>query len=135
MHDCPNCGQACYCDIDDCPMPTPDDCRHECQEQMDEFDEWNDCGVEQSAAADEKREAEATLLSHVAARIRRLLCAVLGHRWRHVWWYPYFGCHWFKATTQSLRIDCRECKRCGRHERKLGQTWLPAGKDFGWTDG
>ena len=37
MHDCPRCGQACYCsgDIDDIPMPEPPHCRH-CPEDDDD---------------------------------------------------------------------------------------------------
>jgi hypothetical protein len=27
MHTCEICGHACYCDLDDCPLPAPDDCR------------------------------------------------------------------------------------------------------------
>jgi len=40
MHDCANCGQACYCDGDDLPCPTPEACAHECQEAGDDFYEW-----------------------------------------------------------------------------------------------
>jgi hypothetical protein len=33
MHDCPDCGQACYCDIEDtCWDEAPDDCTHRCEE-------------------------------------------------------------------------------------------------------
>jgi hypothetical protein len=28
MHDCPICGEACYCDMEDLPMPAPSYCRH-----------------------------------------------------------------------------------------------------------
>lgn len=41
MHDCHNCGQACYCDGDDTALATPDDCSHECQELGDDFNEWD----------------------------------------------------------------------------------------------
>ena len=30
MHECENCGQACYCDMDDIPCPAPDDCSCPC---------------------------------------------------------------------------------------------------------
>jgi hypothetical protein len=26
------CGATCYCDIDDCPLPQPRDCRHVCED-------------------------------------------------------------------------------------------------------
>jgi hypothetical protein len=45
MHTCPNCGQACYCggDVDDCPSVfDPGGCHHDCQEESDEFDEWDE---------------------------------------------------------------------------------------------
>lgn len=44
MHDCPNCGQACYCsgDIDDIPVYTEawviQNCRHDCDEDDIEDD-------------------------------------------------------------------------------------------------
>lgn len=31
MHDCPECGYACYCDCEDHENPTPLDCSHVCQ--------------------------------------------------------------------------------------------------------
>ena len=40
MHTCDECGQACYCDMDDIPMPVDlEECDHECQE----FDDDTDC--------------------------------------------------------------------------------------------
>ena len=40
MHDCPRCGQACYCsgDIDDIPMPEPPHCRHCPEEDEPDYD-------------------------------------------------------------------------------------------------
>lgn len=45
-HECPDCGQACYCngDIDDCffeNTPEANNCRHykECEQELDEEDE------------------------------------------------------------------------------------------------
>lgn len=41
MHDCPNCGQACYCDMDDTDLgEAPPDCCCECYEEDElEYDE------------------------------------------------------------------------------------------------
>jgi len=37
MHDCSQCGQACYCDLDDCDMgEAPADCDHVCEETNDD---------------------------------------------------------------------------------------------------
>lgn len=40
MHKCPNCGQACACDMEGHWQEAPDDCAHEC----DNFgeDDWHD---------------------------------------------------------------------------------------------
>lgn len=35
-HECPECGQTCYCDMEDHDQPTPDDCTHECPPEDDE---------------------------------------------------------------------------------------------------
>jgi hypothetical protein len=49
MHECPECGQACYCsgDLDDCQVFTEewvyDNCQHPC-EPVDIDDEDWDCG-------------------------------------------------------------------------------------------
>ncbi len=32
-HDCPTCGQACYCDCDDTWFDDPPDCTHDCDPQ------------------------------------------------------------------------------------------------------
>jgi hypothetical protein len=40
MHDCANCGQACYCDGDDLPCPAPEACTHECQEERRQEERW-----------------------------------------------------------------------------------------------
>jgi len=49
-HECPYCGQECYCDIDDTGgMPVPSDCPHlngECEmdwepdDEVESDDEW-----------------------------------------------------------------------------------------------
>jgi len=32
-HTCPECGEVCYCDMDDCDFDNiPDDCPHVCQD-------------------------------------------------------------------------------------------------------
>jgi hypothetical protein len=39
-HTCPECGEVCYCDMDDCDFDNiPDDCPHVCQD-----DDNNDGG-------------------------------------------------------------------------------------------
>lgn len=35
-HECPDCGQLCYCDMEDHEQPAPDDCCHACAEETDE---------------------------------------------------------------------------------------------------
>jgi len=41
MHDCPDCGQACYCDLDDTEMPDgAAECVHECEPEDEDF--WDD---------------------------------------------------------------------------------------------
>ena len=44
MHDCLECGHACYCDMDDCWFPTPRDCCHHCEPEpdVDPYDEIDD---------------------------------------------------------------------------------------------
>jgi hypothetical protein len=42
MHDCPNCGSACYCDMEDHEQPAPANCRHEC-DPTDAIDDRDDC--------------------------------------------------------------------------------------------
>ena len=32
MHDCPDCGQACYCDGDDTFFEDNGECEHDCAE-------------------------------------------------------------------------------------------------------
>jgi hypothetical protein len=39
MHDCPECGEACYCDGEDHGQEAPDDCDHDCEDR-DEDDDW-----------------------------------------------------------------------------------------------
>lgn len=42
MHDCPDCGYACDCDIEDTWWDeAPDDCSHECDD-FDDFDDYPD---------------------------------------------------------------------------------------------
>ena len=44
MHDCPECGQACYCDQEDVMHDEPPaDCRHDCDPaDLDEDDDEED---------------------------------------------------------------------------------------------
>jgi len=36
-HECPDCGQECYCDMEDHGQEAPGDCSHVCEES--DFDE------------------------------------------------------------------------------------------------
>lgn len=60
MHECPDCGQACYCggDIDDCEFEENSFCVH-CPEGYDEeaLDDYWD--AEESAAQGDKPEGAA----------------------------------------------------------------------------
>ena len=41
MHECPECGQVCYCDLDDSNDCREDDeCFHDCPPDYDEEDTW-----------------------------------------------------------------------------------------------
>ena len=41
MHECPDCGQACSCDIEDTwNEAAADDCVHDCDGYDDEDGEW-----------------------------------------------------------------------------------------------
>ncbi len=43
MHDCPQCGDACYCDQEDADMGEPDECFHECEEtEYEHIDQFED---------------------------------------------------------------------------------------------
>ena len=42
-HECPECGQECYCDMEDHWQEAPDDCSHECQDFEDTF--CGNCGA------------------------------------------------------------------------------------------
>lgn len=43
MHECPFCGEECYCDMDDCGgLPVPDDCPHVCADPDDMDDDMED---------------------------------------------------------------------------------------------
>lgn len=43
-HDCPECGELCYCDIEDHMNEAPDDCCHTCapEDDADELVDLND---------------------------------------------------------------------------------------------
>jgi hypothetical protein len=41
VHECPRCGQQCDCDGKDHSQPAPADCRHECEEELVDFDDEN----------------------------------------------------------------------------------------------
>lgn len=38
FHECPDCGQACYCDLDDsnCALDDISDCEHDCEEEEED---------------------------------------------------------------------------------------------------
>lgn len=43
MHECPWCGQACACDMEDVWHDAPRDCLHNCEEEdEEEFDNDDD---------------------------------------------------------------------------------------------
>lgn len=43
MHSCPECDQACYCDMDDTDLGECDDCIHECDpDDIDDYDYEHD---------------------------------------------------------------------------------------------
>lgn len=43
MHDCPKCGMACACDLEDHWQDAPDDCSCQCEESADlEYEEYGD---------------------------------------------------------------------------------------------
>lgn len=41
MHDCPACGQACDCDMEDHEQDSPDECFHQCDDE-DEYSPYID---------------------------------------------------------------------------------------------
>lgn len=45
MHECPECGQACCCDMEDHEQDAPDDCCHECDEDTDDEELWLDLAL------------------------------------------------------------------------------------------
>lgn len=53
-HECPECGQMCYCDQDDTFMESgADECEHECNPDHDDDDGWGtegDWGLEDDAS-------------------------------------------------------------------------------------
>ena len=40
-HNCPECEELCYCDMEDHYQQAPDDCSHECKDEA-EYDETDD---------------------------------------------------------------------------------------------
>jgi len=38
-HECPECGQACYCDMEDVWWDDYEDCEHECDEDDEDWDD------------------------------------------------------------------------------------------------
>lgn len=45
VHDCPDCGLYCDCDMEDTHLDAPPDCRHECEEEITpDFDPSGGCG-------------------------------------------------------------------------------------------
>lgn len=52
MHNCPDCGDACYCDLEDHAGESPDDCVHVCAvdlcEDYDDDDFWIDDGDDEA---------------------------------------------------------------------------------------
>jgi len=38
-HECPDCGQACYCDMEDVWLDDYDDCEHDCEEEGEDWDD------------------------------------------------------------------------------------------------
>ncbi len=39
-HECPTCGQACYCDMEDTWFDeAPEDCMHDCELEQDSDDD------------------------------------------------------------------------------------------------
>lgn len=49
MHECPECGQACDCDMEDTWLNAPFFCTHQCEEEDDDPDGFDleccvDCG-------------------------------------------------------------------------------------------
>ena len=44
MHECPECGQACACDMEDHEQSAPDDCSHECDPKDLELDDYHYTG-------------------------------------------------------------------------------------------
>lgn len=52
-HECPDCGGLCYCDMDDCHMDAPNDCRHRCPpEADDEYQDEDLDGIEEAGEQD-----------------------------------------------------------------------------------
>ena len=36
MHDCPKCGEYCWCDLEDDHQDAPEDCAHVCRKDGDD---------------------------------------------------------------------------------------------------
>lgn len=41
-HSCPDCGQACYCDIEDTLWDDPEECCHDCGPEFEGDDDDDD---------------------------------------------------------------------------------------------
>jgi hypothetical protein len=39
-HECPECGELCYCDLEDHESEAPDDCLHVCADE-DDFEDYS----------------------------------------------------------------------------------------------
>ncbi len=39
-HECPSCGEECYCDGEDHGQDAPADCTHECEGEGDDADQF-----------------------------------------------------------------------------------------------
>jgi hypothetical protein len=40
VHSCEICGERCGCDMEDHEQPQPDDCIHICEEEADEYEDF-----------------------------------------------------------------------------------------------
>lgn len=46
-HECEDCGGLCYCDMDDCMLAAPVNCRHQCPPESDDYPDDDDPGCGQ----------------------------------------------------------------------------------------
>ena len=44
MHECPECGELCDCDLEDMEQDAPEDCCHRCEYDLpdDDEDDWEE---------------------------------------------------------------------------------------------